>query len=84
MGKRSKDNDLARWTRERWTTVDGRPSRGRWRYLPADAWAHLTDDEIRRTNRAKRRGHSRGKQWVKQPSDVARKTARFRRKSGRS
>jgi len=68
---RSRANRLARWTRQRWRTSNGAPSRGRTRYLPAAAWRRLTPDQVRRTNRAKREGFRRGKQWVRQPPDVA-------------
>lgn len=82
--RKSADNRLARWTRQRWRTYDGKPSRGRTRYLPADAWKRLTPDQVRRTNRAKARGYSRGKQWVRQPSDVARIASHVRRRTSNS
>lgn len=75
VGSRSPRNSMARWTRQRWRTASGRPSRGRRRYLPAAAWGLLSPDEIRRTDAAKLRGFRKGKQWVKQPADVVRKTA---------
>ena len=75
---RSRSNRLARWSRQKWRTHDGTPSRGKKRYLPDAAWRTLSPDQIRRTNRAKARGHSKGKQWVRQPTDVARATRRAR------
>jgi hypothetical protein len=76
---RTSDNRLARWTRERWRTHNGRRSGGRLRYLPDAAWARLSPDQVRRTNAAKRRGSARGKQWVRQPKDVASVASRVRR-----
>lgn len=72
---RSKSNRLSRWSAQKWRTQSGAPSRGRLRYLPDAAWRALTPEEARRTNAAKRRGAARGKQYVPQPADVARKTA---------
>lgn len=77
--RKSSGNRLARWTRQRWRTYDGTPSRGRTRYLPAAAWDRLSPDQVRRTNRSKARGYRQGRQWVRQPSDVARVASRVRR-----
>ena len=78
VGARSKDNSLTRWGKQKWRTSSGKKSGGRLRYLPDKAWKALTPSERRRTNAAKRRGYSRGRQYVKQPRDVARKTRRYR------
>lgn len=78
VGRKSPHNRLVRWTRQRWRTSSGKRSGGRRRYLPDAAWKHLSPEEVRRTNASKRRGHDRGRQWVRQPRDVARKTRRFR------
>lgn len=78
-GPRSGANKLRKWTRERWRTASGAPSRGRRRYLPDAAWRALTPDQVRRTDAAKARGTRAGKQYVRQPSDVARVAARARR-----
>lgn len=72
------DNALRRWTRQKWRTSDGRPSRGRTRYLPDAAWRTLSPDQVRRTNQRKRAGYARGKQWVAQPDDVVRTLRRSR------
>ena len=80
-GKRA-DNGLVRWTKEKWRTHDGSKSEGRKRYLPSEAWSHLTPDQVRRTNAAKRRGTRRGKQFVAQPEDVALVARRFRTRKG--
>lgn len=77
-GPKRASNKLVRWTKQRWRTHSGKPSDGVRRYLPDAAWSKLTPDQIRRTNASKRRGHRRGKQWVKQPSDVAKVALRTR------
>lgn len=79
VGKRRADNSLTRWGRQRWRTSSGKKSGGRRRYLPDRAWRNLTPSEKRRTNAAKARGYSRGKQYVRQPRDIARKTRRYRK-----
>jgi hypothetical protein len=48
------------------------------RYLPKAAWANLTPAEKAATNRAKAAGKKKGKQFVKQPKSIAKKTARYR------
>ncbi len=83
VGARSSRNSLTRWGKQKWRTSSGKKSRGRLRYLPDRAWKALTPSERRRTNTAKRRGYRRGKQYVRQPRDVARRTKRYRT-SGRS
>ena len=67
----SKDNKLKKWTKEKWRTHDGTKSEGKKRYLPSEAWGRLTPSQVRRTNRAKKRGFLQGKQYVRQPRDVA-------------
>lgn len=78
-GKKSSKNKLAKWTKQKWTTSDGKPSKGKKRYLPAKAWKNLTASEKRATNAAKARGNKKGKQFVKQPKSIAKKTARYRK-----
>jgi hypothetical protein len=71
----ARTNALARWTSEKWGYTNGRGSR----YLPERVRKHLTPDERRRTNAAKRRDTARGKQWSRQPLDVALKTKRLKK-----
>lgn len=78
-GKKSKSNSLAKWTKQKWTTSDGKPSEGKKRYLPAKAWKNLTASEKRATNAAKSKGNKSGKQFVKQPESIAKKTAKYRK-----
>jgi hypothetical protein len=46
--------------------------------LPDAAWKSLSPTERAATNRAKRKGMKAGKQFVKQPKSIARKTANYR------
>jgi len=71
---------LANWTRQDWRTKSGKPSaKTGERYLPAAAIKSLTSSEYAATTKAKRKGKAAGKQFVKQPKGIAKKTARFRR-----
>ena len=75
---------LANWTKQDWRTKSGKPSTqgskatGE-RYLPASAIKALTPSEYAATSRAKRKGTAAGKQFVKQPKAISKKTAKFRR-----
>jgi hypothetical protein len=71
--------DLVEWTNQKWRTSSGKPSlKTGERYLPDAAWKSLSPGEKAATNRAKRKGTKVGKQFVKQPKSVAKKTARYR------
>lgn len=72
------ENSLAKWTKQKWKTSDGSKSEGKKRYLPEKAWDSLSPSEKAATNRAKAEGNKKGKQFVKQPDKIAKKTARFR------
>lgn len=76
-GKKS-ENSLAKWTKQKWRTSDGSKSEGKKRYLPDKAWDALSPSEKAATNRAKAEGNKKGKQFVKQPDKIAKKTARYR------
>jgi len=69
---------LKNWTAQKWKTSDGKPSKGKKRYLPAAAWASLSPAEKAATNKAKAAGNAKGKQFVKQPKAVAKKTSKYR------
>ena len=69
---------LKDWTAQKWKTSDGTPSKGKKRYLPAAAWASLSSAEKAATNKAKAAGNAKGKQFVKQPKSIAKKTAGYR------
>jgi hypothetical protein len=78
-GKKSSSNSLSKWTKQKWTTSDGKPSKGKKRYLPEKAWKSLSASEKAATNRAKAEGNKKGKQFVKQPKKVAQKVAKYRK-----
>lgn len=69
---------LKDWTDQKWRTSDGKPSKGKKRYLPDAAWNALSAGEKAATNRAKAAGNAKGKQFVAQPKKVAKKVARYR------
>ena len=77
-GKKLSSNSLSKWTKQKWTTSDGKPSDGKKRYLPKKAWNSLSAAEKRATNAAKAKGNKEGKQFVKQPDKIAKKTSKFR------
>ena len=71
---------LKNWTKQKWRTKSGKPSaKTGERYLPEKAIKSLTSAEYAATTRAKRQGKAAGKQFVRQPKSIAKKTARFRR-----
>lgn len=78
-GPKRASNRLVQWTKQQWRTYNGKLSKGTRRYLPDAVWSKLSPDQIRRTNAFKRRGFLSGKQWVKQPPDVATIASRTRR-----
>jgi hypothetical protein len=78
MALAKSQKSLKDWTAQKWKTSDGKPSKGKKRYLPEAAWASLTPAEKAATNKAKAKGNAKGKQFVKQPKAIAKKTARNR------
>lgn len=71
--------DLKKWTEQKWRTSDGSPSKGKKRYLPDAAWGALSSGEKAATNRAKAAGNKAGKQFVKQPKKIADKVRSYRK-----
>ncbi len=70
---------LKDWSAQKWRTKSGKPSsKTGERYLPEAAIKSLSPQEYAATTRAKRAGKAAGKQFVKQPKAIAKKTARFR------
>jgi len=82
-GKSGKQQSLSKWTKEKWGTKSGKPSTqgskatGE-RYLPKKAREALSSSEYAATSKAKREGMKKGKQFVKQPKSIAKKTAKYR------
>jgi hypothetical protein len=70
---------LRKWTEQKWRTKSGKPSgeTGE-RYLPEKAIKALSSSEYAATTKAKREGTKRGRQFVKQPKAIAKKTAKYR------
>jgi hypothetical protein len=81
--KTEAQKSLSKWGKEDWGTKSGKPSTqgakatGE-RYLPKKARQALTSSEYAATTKAKREGTKAGKQFVKQPKAIAKKTAGFR------
>ena len=74
---------LKAWTKQKWRTKSGKKSSETGeRYLPTAAIKALSPSEYAATTRAKRAGTRAGKQFVKQPKKISKKTARFRRGVG--
>lgn len=82
LGERTPRNSLVKWTREQWRTKSGQPSlKTGERYLPAQAIRSLSPAEYGATTKAKRLGMKQGKQFVRQPRNIARKVSRYRKNS---
>ena len=78
-GKKKKSNKLSKWTKQKWRTKSGKPSgKTGERYLPEKAIKSLSAKEYAATTKAKRAGTKKGKQFVKQPKKIAKKTRRYR------
>jgi hypothetical protein len=70
---------LKDWTDQKWQTKSGKRSSDTGeRYLPKAAIEALSPAEYAATTRAKRAGKAAGKQFVKQPKNIAKKTAGYR------
>jgi len=71
---------LKKWTKQKWRTKSGKPSgKTGERYLPEAAIKSLSSAEYAATTKAKREGTSKGKQFVRQPLKIAKKTAKYRK-----
>ncbi len=84
---KASQKSLKKWTKEEWGTKSGKNStQGKKatgeRYLPKSAREALTDKEYAATTAAKRKGKAAGKQHVKQPAKIAKKTAPYRMNKG--
>ena len=86
MALKKSQKSLKKWTKQKWRTKSGKPSTqgskatGE-RYLPEKAIKSLTSAEYAATTKAKREGTRKGKQFVKQPKGIAKKTRAYRRVS---
>ena len=83
MALKKSQKSLKTWTGQKWRTKSGKKSSETGeRYLPTAAIKSLSPQEYAATNRAKRAGTRAGKQFVKQPKKIQKKTAQFRRGVG--
>ena len=79
-GKKKSTNKLSKWSKQKWRTKSGKPSsKTGERYLPEKAIKSLSSKEYAATTKAKRKGTAAGKQFVKQPKRIAKKTAKYRK-----
>jgi len=82
MALAKSQRSLKSWSKQKWRTKSGKPSsKTGERYLPEKAIKSLTSAEYAATTKAKREGTRKGKQFVKQPKSVAKKTRAYRRVS---
>ena len=83
MALKQPQKSLKAWTGQKWRTKSGKPSKQTGeRYLPTAAIKSLSSAEYAATTAAKRKGTRAGKQFVKQPKSISKKTAKFRRGVG--
>ena len=83
MTLKKSQQSLKNWTKQKWRTKSGKKSSETGeRYLPTAAIKSLSPQEYAATTRAKREGTRAGKQFVKQPKKIQKKTAQFRRGVG--
>jgi hypothetical protein len=78
MARAKPQQSLTDWSNQKWRTSDGKPSKGKKRYLPDAAWNALSPAEKRATNSAKAKGNKAGNQFVAQPKGIAKKTRNYR------
>tara|TARA_R100001440_G_scaffold24668_1_gene40086 strand:+ start:295 stop:543 length:249 start_codon:yes stop_codon:yes gene_type:complete len=82
MALKSPQKSLKDWGKQKWRTKSGKPSsKTGERYLPTAAIKALSPQEYAATTAAKRKGTRAGKQFVRQPKAISKKTAKFRRGS---
>jgi hypothetical protein len=79
MALKPSQKSLKDWGDQKWRTKSGKKSSQTGeRYLPEAAIKSLSAAEYAATTRAKRAGKKAGKQFVKQPKAIAKKTAGYR------
>mgnify|MGYP000474183702 FL=1 len=80
MALAKSQRSLKAWSKQKWRTKSGKPSsKTGERYLPEAAIKALSPKEYAATTRAKRKGTKAGKQFVKQPKKIAKKTRSYRK-----
>ena len=79
MALKKSQKSLKNWSKQKWRTKSGKPSsKTGERYLPTAAIKALSPKEYAATTKAKRKGTKAGKQFVKQPKNIAKKTRKYR------
>ena len=79
MTLKKSQKSLKNWSKQKWRTKSGKPSsKTGERYLPTAAIKALSPQEYAATTKAKRKGTKQGKQFVKQPKSIAKKTRKYR------
>jgi len=80
MPLKKSQRSLKSWSKQKWRTKSGKPSsKTGERYLPTAAIKALSPQEYAATTKAKRKGTKAGKQFVKQPKKIAKKTRSYRK-----
>ena len=80
MALKKSQRSLKSWSKQKWRTKSGKPSsKTGERYLPTAAIKALSPQEYAATTKAKRKGTKKGKQFVKQPKGIAKKTRKYRK-----
>ena len=80
MPLKKSQKSLKSWSKQKWRTKSGKPSsKTGERYLPEAAIKTLSPKEYAATTKAKRKGTKAGKQLVKQPKSIAKKTRSYRK-----
>jgi hypothetical protein len=79
MALTKSQRSLKAWGKQKWTTKSGKKSSvtGE-RYLPEKAIKALSPSEYAATTAAKKAGKAKGKQFVKQPKNIAKKVKQYR------
>ena len=79
MALAKSQKSLKKWTKQKWRTKSGKKSsKTGERYLPEAAIKALSPQEYAATTRAKRKGTKKGKEFVKQPKNIAKKVRKYR------
>jgi len=80
MALKASQRSLKSWSKQKWRTKSGKPSsKTGERYLPTAAIKALSPQEYAATTKAKREGTRKGKQFVKQPKKISKKTRGYRK-----
>jgi hypothetical protein len=79
MALTKSQRSLKAWGNQKWRTKSGKKSSvtGE-RYLPEKAIKELSSSEYAATTAAKKAGKAKGKQFVKQPKNIAKKVKQYR------